>query len=202
MPAFCASANSARSNLAALVETPTTSSSAVVSAVPSVAAMCRQSCHSNKNWTNTLRLISRRVCRLAIICSTGRSLCKCASKTTWRVRCNNARNVGLPDRSVRSTMVSTKKPINFSSSGRSRLAKEDPTVMSVCPVIRDSSILSTAMLIMKPVTDSCRQSASNPAFNEGDNLTVRVAPLSVWTGGCGRSVGSCSGVKFANFCRQ
>ena len=56
-----------------------------------------------------------------------------APKVTWRTRRRASWKVGSPERSVRNTLVFTKKPNIFSNSTRERLPLDVPTRMSSCP---------------------------------------------------------------------
>ena len=88
----------------------------------------------NVTWKSGLWLRFRSGCSSSTSFSKGRSAWACAPSVTSRTRPNSSRNVGLPERSVLSTSVLVKNPINPSVSARLRPAIGEPTTMSSCPV--------------------------------------------------------------------
>ncbi|CAA9359075.1 MAG: hypothetical protein AVDCRST_MAG68-4253 [uncultured Gemmatimonadetes bacterium] len=120
------------------------------------------------------------------------SWCRCASRARAFTRASSSATVGLPERSMRSASVLTKKPISPSISTRPRLAVGVPITTSSCPERRASTAAHPASSVMNSVVPWRSASALSPAVSSSSSSTGTDAPEGSRCAGRARSAGSSS----------
>ncbi len=147
---------------------------------------------ANITWKSGVWLRERSTRSASTRRSNGTSWCWYAPSVPSRTRPSSAWNDGLPERSVRSASVLTKKPISPSVSRRVRLAMGVPTTTSSCPDQRASNRSSAASSTMYGVAPSRLASVRTPSAVSGASARNTYPARGSGAAARGWSVGSSS----------
>src|SRR5262249_54881075 len=147
-------------------------------------------CSTSITWNSGCRDSERAGLSTSTKRSNGKSCCPYALRLLARTRPISSPKLGLPDTSVRSTSVFTKKPTRSSSAASVRPAIGLPIAMSLPPPSRLKSAASPACSTMNRLAPRARESSSSLPCSSPASRSKTRPPRWLATAGRAWSIGS------------